>query len=359
MLVTLQMTNLPAGSQIGPLFNVISLPSGSGASPSQITLTELLNGIPVDVPDGTTTITVQSTGTCKNSVNVPLPQQSTTTSSTSTSTTSTTTINICGAALCGETYEGYGYLYNWYAAIGVGFSIVNQDGRDFGGIVNVNQPYNDQRNQWVVPSDLDLQQLIQNDPTGSNGNLRTICTSPFTTNNGVWNTPNTAATNTLNFAAVPAGARSAFDGQFAGIGENTIWWSRTESSTPGFAEARGITYFASTSSGNRNKKFGFSIRLVRPATLAEQALPDGTTSNDNSLLPHYVGNSRTYITVKIGNQVWTAQNLMDEQYNDGTPILEVTSNTAWNTLTTGARCSYNNGSITPDEGQIALCGVPI
>jgi hypothetical protein len=111
--------------------------------------------------------------------------------------------------------------------------------------------------------------------------------------------------------------------------------------------------------GNLEKTFGFSIRLVRPATTYELSLADGTTSNTDSSLPHYIGNSITYITVKIGNQVWTTQNLIDTSYNNGVVIPEVTVDATWFGLTTGARCSYNNGSITPDQGQITLCGVPI
>lgn len=49
-----------------------------------------------------------------------------------------------------------------------------------------------------------------------------------------------------------------------------------------------------------------------------------------------------YNTVKIGNQVWMVENLKTTKYNDGTDILNVTSNTQWANLTTGAYCNYNN-----------------
>jgi hypothetical protein len=174
----------------------------------------------------------------------------------------------------------------------------------------------------------------------------------------LWLSPNTLATNQVNWAGVPGGNRSS-NGTFLTIGFNGFWWSSTENTTND-AWNRNLGYTLGDVYRNASSKTeGNSIRLVRPATVAEQALPDGTTSNDNLLLPHYIGNSRTYITVKIGNQVWTAQNLIDEEYNDGAPIPEVTDNTAWSGLLTGARCSYNNGSITPDQGQIELCGVPI
>lgn len=49
-----------------------------------------------------------------------------------------------------------------------------------------------------------------------------------------------------------------------------------------------------------------------------------------------------YNTITIGTQVWMVENLKVTKYNDGTPIPNVTSNTAWAALTTGAYCDYNN-----------------
>lgn len=49
-----------------------------------------------------------------------------------------------------------------------------------------------------------------------------------------------------------------------------------------------------------------------------------------------------YNTVTIGSQVWMVENLKTTHYRDGTAIPNVTDNTAWNNLTTGAYCNYNN-----------------
>jgi uncharacterized protein (TIGR02145 family) len=51
-----------------------------------------------------------------------------------------------------------------------------------------------------------------------------------------------------------------------------------------------------------------------------------------------------YQTVKIGNQVWTVENLRTTKYNDGTPIPLVTDKTAWKNLHTPGYCYYNNTS---------------
>jgi len=50
----------------------------------------------------------------------------------------------------------------------------------------------------------------------------------------------------------------------------------------------------------------------------------------------------TYKTVKIGTQEWMAENLKVTRYRNGNPVPNVTNNTEWSGLTTGAWCYYNN-----------------
>ncbi len=51
-----------------------------------------------------------------------------------------------------------------------------------------------------------------------------------------------------------------------------------------------------------------------------------------------------YDTVVIGTQTWMKQNLNSTHYRNGDTIPNVTNNTSWSNLTTGAYCNYNNNS---------------
>lgn len=49
-----------------------------------------------------------------------------------------------------------------------------------------------------------------------------------------------------------------------------------------------------------------------------------------------------YNTITLGTQVWMVENLKTTHYRDGTLIPNVTDNTTWGTLATGAYCDYDN-----------------
>jgi uncharacterized protein (TIGR02145 family) len=49
-----------------------------------------------------------------------------------------------------------------------------------------------------------------------------------------------------------------------------------------------------------------------------------------------------YKTVKIGNQIWMAENLRASRFNDGTPVPLVTDGVVWAELTTPGYCWYDN-----------------
>lgn len=66
----------------------------------------------------------------------------------------------------------------------------------------------------------------------------------------------------------------------------------------------------------------------------------------------YDGN--IYDTVVIGTQTWLKQNLKTTHYNSGDLIRNVTSAASWAALISGARCYYNNDSLSNDSVYGAL-----
>ena len=77
---------------------------------------------------------------------------------------------------------------------------------------------------------------------------------------------------------------------------------------------------------------------------------DNPANNDNPIIPTNTVtdiDGNVYKTVKIGNQVWMAENLRVTRYNDGTAIPHVTDNAAWEALSTPGYC-YNNNATHAD-----------
>jgi uncharacterized protein (TIGR02145 family) len=80
----------------------------------------------------------------------------------------------------------------------------------------------------------------------------------------LWNTPNTAATNSSGFSAIPGGQN--FVGGFGFIGNEGFWWS---SSAPVISSADNAWYRSiSTINGNISriegrKEYGHSIRCIK------------------------------------------------------------------------------------------------
>ena len=73
-------------------------------------------------------------------------------------------------------------------------------------------------------------------------------------------------------------------------------------------------------------------------TLDDTSASSGLTDIDGNV----------YQTVKIGNQVWMAENLKVTHYRNGDEIPDVTGNSEWVGLSTGAYCSYNDVNSNAD-----------
>ena len=77
-----------------------------------------------------------------------------------------------------------------------------------------------------------------------------------------------------------------------------------------------------------------------------QSQIDGLNAGkDTGTVTDQDGNSYDYIT--YGTQIWTVENAEMVTYRDGTPIPQLTDNTEWQNLTTGAWSYYNNDPTKP------------
>ena len=73
---------------------------------------------------------------------------------------------------------------------------------------------------------------------------------------------------------------------------------------------------------------------------------NNANNNVNTTVTDIDGN--VYPTVVIGTQTWTQTNLNVAHYRNGDVIPQVTDQTQWNNLTTGAWCYYNNDPANGD-----------
>lgn len=236
----------------------------------------------------------------------------TTTTSTSTSTTTTTTALPTTTTTSTTVYVGcveYGLLYNWYAAT---------DARNIAA------------SGWQVPLDTDFSTLW----TYLGGQA---LTGGILKETGYihWDSPNTAASNSVGFNARGGGRRLA-DGTFSILKQEcdlltTVLYSST------YPKTYVIAYNAETTTlqYDRVKTNGSSIRLIKDST----SLTNGQTGT-------YTGNDgKVYKTIAIGTspvQEWLSESLMETEYRDHSNICECQDATTWANLTTGALCAYEN-----------------
>jgi len=145
-----------------------------------------------------------------------------------------------------------------------------------------------------------------------------------------WNTPNTDADNSTGFTARGSGFRTS-TGIFNALKNVCILFSSSS-----ITESIYLAYdTASLLTTGSDQKYGYSVRCIL----------DGVDPDDPGTVTDIDGN--IYQTVKIGTQVWMAENLKVEHYNDNTDIPLIEDDTDWAADTTGAYCWYDNVSPTP------------
>jgi len=106
---------------------------------------------------------------------------------------------------------------------------------------------------------------------------------------------------------------------------------------------------------NKTTHTSIEIRIIQKKLVEEAFLNEDIVEQILFLWMHAIGlakfadenavtdiDGNTYITVRIGNQIWMAENLKVNRYRNGNLIPNVTENEEWRNLKTGAWCNYEN-----------------
>jgi uncharacterized protein (TIGR02145 family) len=152
----------------------------------------------------------------------------------------------------------YGMLYSWAGAMN-GASSSNADPSGVQGVCP---------DGWHLPSDPEWKQMEKDlgmsqaeadgtsyRGTDEGGKLKEEETAH-------WNDPNTGATNTTGFTALPASYRD-WDGQFGPTGQNASFWTTTEASSSDTWNRVLFDNFAGVYRSSYNKIMGLSVRCVK------------------------------------------------------------------------------------------------
>lgn len=169
-------------------------------------------------------------------------------------TTNSTWVGLSTGARCwydndSATYAAtYGALYNWYA-------VDNTNGLCPTG--------------WHVPTDLEWQTLEMflgmSQSQASSTGYRGTDEGGKMKEAGLahWNSPNTGATNSSGFTALPGGIRSSGSGSFGYIGFSGYWWSSSAYGSGSAWDRELGNIFSSVYRYNGHQEYGFSVRCVR------------------------------------------------------------------------------------------------
>jgi uncharacterized protein (TIGR02145 family) len=190
-------------------------------------------------------------------------------------------------------------------------------------------------------------------PIGANGQNLTVCNGVpiwgpciISSSNGTaeitsFNSCSIASTGTLTVGVPVSGVTQTINVTVSTIGTYNI-----------SATANGVAFSASgtfTTTGAQNVVLSATGAPIAQGTntFVLNSTPNcsfNLTTTQNTSVTDIDGN--IYQTVTICNQIWTQSNLNVSRYRNGDVIPQVTDQTLWNNLTTGAWCYYNNDPAT-------------
>ena len=208
----------------------------------------------------------------------------------------------------------FGYLYNFYAITGTtSQSLTSSD-------------------DWSVPTKSDFDNLLITVANNANV-LKLVDTTIY------WNGFNISATNSSGFSGIGNGLRNSLG--FFNQKQISLYKTKTIFDASGDYH---LVLSAGISSANviygSTRQTGGPVRLVKNSTLLSPGQTGIYTGNDG----------KTYTTICIGTQEWMSKDLREEMYRNLSAIPNVTDQTTWGGLTTGAYCIYNN-----DPNNVSGC----
>ena len=170
----------------------------------------------------------------------------------------------------------------------------------------------------------------------------------FTTEDGLPSGLNTTAISDITTTTATSGGNITDDGGFEITARGVCWSTNTNPTITDSYTTDG------TGTGNFTSSLTGLTELTNYYVRVYATNANGTSYGNEisftakGFLTDYDGN--VYKTVKIGNQIWMAENLKVTHYADGTAIPLVESSTSWDALgyTDKAMCYYDNSTTNAD-----------
>jgi len=146
------------------------------------------------------------------------------------------------------------------------------------------------------------------------GNIISDGGAAITASGVCWSTsPSPTTENSITTENATSGV---FTSTMSGLSENTMYYVRA--------------YAANSSGTSYGDEYSF------------MTLSSGATGTVTDI------DGNVYHQITIGTQTWMLENLKTSKYRDGSSIPNVTDDTAWRVLATGAYCNYTNNPLLSD-----------